>query len=198
MSLTAHRVFAAFLLVFAGAAYQLSDKQTDGPGLRLERIAAAPYSDFSDVQFTAAGVGWGVGSERKLWRSEDGGVTWAEVNLPACGDSVPFIGSIRLWSPERGYIFYCGRVLLTSDAGRTWKRFPLPDMDALAGELDSVWVDSGLEEAWAGGSVWRNVTEYRGGPHWAYRDLTGSLQMSYPVLLHTKDGGVSWKRIGTM
>ncbi len=61
----------------------------------------------------------------KLWRSSDGGKTWAQLEWPENHN----IGKLLFLDSQRGYAIGWGpRVWRTADGGQSWQEMPLPPM----------------------------------------------------------------------
>jgi photosystem II stability/assembly factor-like uncharacterized protein len=125
-------------------------------------VTGAPDSlQFRDVHAhdarTAYLLAAGPGDMSRIYRTDDGGETWALqwTNPEPAG----FYDCVDFWTVDRGLVYGDAvdgqlRVLLTDDGGRTWRR--VPD-DALPAALpgEGGFAASGLcVEAKAGGRAW--------------------------------------------
>lgn len=115
-----------------------------------------------DVTFTKSGIGFASGSNI-LWRSDDGGSSWNEVQNFPYERPADWIRSIVFVNDNLG--FACadiGRIYRTKDGGENWERLNSPTQDPLF-EVDFVDEKNGL------------ITGFNG------------------VILRTIDGGDSWE-----
>lgn len=117
------------------------------------------------------GIVWASGHDGVVLRTEDGGVTWTRVDVPA-GDSLQY-RDVHAFSYSEAAILSAGtgpasRIYRTGDGGRTWELGYF--MEDAAGFLDCMdfWDDRGF----------------------AYGDEIDGI----PFILVTDDGGQSWSR----
>jgi len=145
----------------------------DGGQTWKEVIVPQTSAFVSDVYFSPAGVGWGVGfyehAGSLLLRSEDG-ITWTAQDYSASEGASLF--SIDFPSPDVGYAVGTGpgnpapHIIKTTDAGVTWKELEVPLETAFL--YDVLFLDD------LNGVVVGGFSEDSG------------------VILVTRDGGESW------
>ena len=107
---------------------------------RSWRFAASPTeATLTAVHFVGARLGWAVGHDATILRSEDGGDTWEQVHI-APDENAPLL-DVWFADAEHGLaVGAYGLALATADGGRTWNRIRLDDGDrhlnAIAGGRD--------------------------------------------------------------
>jgi photosystem II stability/assembly factor-like uncharacterized protein len=117
-------------------------------------------------------TGWLGGENATIYRTADGGRTWREERLATQSDmavsGISFIDENRGWTCgwPHGGVFY------TNDGGSTWHQQNLPEKNL---NLTSIHFIDG-NEGWAVGNC-----------------KIGNGKGFSGVILHTKDGGVSWQ-----
>lgn len=157
---------------------------------------------FLGVAMPAPKVIWAAGSNGKIIRSDDGGVSWAA--QPA--STVENLQGIAAWDVNRAVaVGGDGVALRSDDAGKTWSEVSVP-RSAVANKLLSVRAyENGV--AWAVGELGAvlRTTDY--GRSWtrslpekdqAWNDIAfagshGVLVGEFGQLLVTDDGGATWQ-----
>jgi photosystem II stability/assembly factor-like uncharacterized protein len=143
------------------------------------KVPGAETVDFRDIEAFDArtAVIMGIAGPARMFRTEDGGATWAEVYRNAAAgmflDAIGFSGPADGWAvgdPIGGRIF----LLTTSDGGRTWAEVPAERRPAAA-EGEGLFAASGTCLEAGGPSEVRFAT---GGP--------------VSRIFHTADGGRTW------
>ena len=133
--------------------------------------------------FLSPKVGWLRGSGEALFRTDDGGRTWAARAIPVkaelrdilfISESIGWIGAGE-WDIVRD--LPVGGLYRTEDGGDTWEQMTLPGPDTIIMSVNFVSEDEG----WAVGSVEETADK--------------SLRMSQEVALHTTDGGRTWDAV---
>lgn len=189
------------------------------PDLRPELTMSG---DVRGISVSPAGVLWLTTFMAEVYRSDDGGRTWAEVRLPSIkapdlswgGDH---LDQVTFFDATRGMISGSigknpTRILLTADGGATWKAVPLPieglfwvyDVQAtadghawLAGSSGDVLVTDDY------GQTWRVLAkpfsdEQRTMSVWFDSPLLGAAgSMKDGAVATTRDGGRTWSTFET-
>lgn len=87
-----------------------------------------------DVLFVDARHGWAVGNFGLFLETVDGGTTWTAVETPVVADDELTLHAItRLGNGDLLLVGERGRVIRSTDGGRTWKRWRAPDSLTLFG-----------------------------------------------------------------
>ena len=99
----------------------------NGYNVRVTKDGGKTWSEVSDINlssmhlgidFVDDKVGW-IASTKKCAKTEDGAITWTELELP---EDVKGIAAICLRTPEDGYLLANnGLFYTTADGGSTWK-----------------------------------------------------------------------------
>lgn len=179
----------------SGRSWQESSFHVSSPN------AKAPLQ-LNSVSFCNPQVGWAVGSNLIL-HTTDGGQTW---ETQRNGNSEEMLFGVACGSPERAWVVGVdGLILQTKDGGRSWERQSSGTTDALVrvrSFADGDWVVGGragkgiLLRASNDGTKWEQVplnsTE-------GLTDIYMSGQQGWLVgvngtILHTDDGGQTWKQ----
>ncbi|NPV69203.1 MAG: hypothetical protein HPY55_00975 [Firmicutes bacterium] len=149
------------------------------------------------------------GSTVTLYRSTDGGLTWARTGSSVAsylmGDIVvhPRTGALLLGSGCSGVESGAGRVKVSTDGGRTWNYGPVEGVLAFAASPDgSVVYSAGLQGIWStrdGGLTWAKLD-----PGIAPNPYVAPVLAAGSVLVLAEqggeaavsdDGGASWRRV---
>jgi photosystem II stability/assembly factor-like uncharacterized protein len=107
---------------------------------RSWRYAASPTeATLTAVYLVGDRLGWAVGHDATILRSEDGGNTWEQVHV-AADENAPLLD---VWFADAGHglaVGAYGLALATKDGGRTWNRLRLDagdrHLNAVAGRSD--------------------------------------------------------------
>jgi len=108
----------------------------------------------NDVTFVNADLGWAVGDQGTILRTEDGGKTWLAQSLPVPArlESVSFVDARNGWCAGgivHPYTLHTSAVLFrTQDGGRIWSQLNTPLMPGLK-QLQF----RDLRQGWAAGSA---------------------------------------------
>lgn len=188
-------------------------------GLTWHTVELAGAKPLTAVQFPTASVGYVAGDGGEVWKTTDGGATWAR-SVPGAADvmfeSLSFIDATHGWAcgPVGEEASHGGRCYATSDGGATWTDVtPDPQQPLLAcsfvagGEGWVLGEDGDIFHTTDGGATWaRQPTPL--GPNagllslrfvdaengWAVGSC-GPADLSekiWGVVLHTTDGGRTW------
>jgi photosystem II stability/assembly factor-like uncharacterized protein len=155
-----------------------------------------------DISFPDASRGWAIGGTG-VYATEDGGATWTEHAVSYGYDAaLSFADSFHGW-----IVGDDGRIVATSDGGRTWK----PQTSGTTLPLkDVTFVDETHGCAVGGADKPVVLTTSDGGLHWTSRDTSAMTSgrpfeaVSFPDASHgwavgdigigaTTDGGNTWK-----
>ena len=202
----------AFGLVAACAFVHVGAQE--GEGWRGARAGAAG-KDLNTVYFADTKRGWAAGDGGLVFRTEDGGRTWARQAVGATDQ----INDLYFRDKEDGYLLAGGRILKTGDSGRSWyesRNFRPADFGGGVPELYSVRFAS-KKKGWIVGSVSRRdvVTDSLvlftddAGASWRVQlvpsrdelihldfadEKRGWIVGDKGTILHTTDGGLNWSR----
>ncbi len=164
-----------------------------------------PLSDLKSVHFVNANIGWVVGDGAVIFKTTDGGVSWAQQNSgkPSWSflQSVYFIDAQIGWAV--GYPWDdIGPVIRTTDGGATWT----PAVTKLEKNLYDVWFVN-TQTGWAAGDNGAIFKTLDGGLTWNAQQSgtterlnsiffvdaeTGWITGSQGVILKTTNGGTTW------
>jgi len=121
-----------------------------------------------------------------LWNTEDGGKTWEEVDISEADSPIDNPTHPGFYAFSFEHVILCGAlgvILETKDAGYTWeaRQVPFEGKDYRIG-LKAIHFAPDGKNGWAVGREGEAITGH------------GSTQFKKQVILHTKDGGLTWER----
>lgn len=144
--------------------------RTDNGGEHWGVHGAPDAKRLDSVSFVDTEVGWAVGVDGVILKSEDGGRNWFRQNS---GISNRRLTHVQFLDRSHGWVTMLREpsLLITSDGGSTWEKQPIVVMEDPDDEVD---VDDGMSTIFM-------LDENLG---WAHG--------TDEVLLHTRDGGRTW------
>jgi photosystem II stability/assembly factor-like uncharacterized protein len=145
----------------------------DPPGFTTQpggfALQAGPVRGSGSNLFVPAYTSAGGVARQYVYRSTDGGATWAYAATPPNqGDTVAFVSATR-WLQ----IIEPGQSMETTDAGKTWHAYPSDYAQAAPIAPQVVFGDPLVGYATVRGAILRTTD---GGLHWAYIDTPGTQQ----------------------
>lgn len=190
---------------------QRSFDETD-PDLALAMQDPVLY----DVQFLNEQTGWVVGEFGRIYRTDDGGQSWAEQQNTLMSEAtgivdpmdIPTFFGVQVVNAREIYVAGLeGRVGRTQDGGTTWAFEPMKLEFPIADPLyESYIAPDGA--GWAVGAAGEVVTRPAGETEWRRAELgnlytwiraidfadpqKGWMVGGYGTILRTEDGGKSW------
>jgi photosystem II stability/assembly factor-like uncharacterized protein len=125
----------------------------------------------SSIYFKDAKSGWAVGFAGQILRSGDGGLTWKAADSPVHG----WLTSIAFDRANRGWITYDDGLLMSDDAGTTWKPVSVNGrffLSRLLNMNDSLWAlgQSTILRLEGTGTTWQRIESLV--PNGAMREAT--------------------------
>ncbi len=157
-----------------------------------------PYAYLSDVTFRDAAVGLIVGEDGVIYRTTDGGDSWAPV---ASGTIAP-LRAVAFGTGGRAYAAGFGIVLRSADDGATWSVADAGDiqyLDVVAKGPDRAWVVGAggvIRATTTGGASWFSQTSGTANDLDGVFFLTPSMGWiagTNATLRRTEDGGATWE-----
>lgn len=149
-------------------------------------VTVLPWQDdatLHDLQFVGSRIGYACGDQGMVWRTEDGGTTWAPCPTPGS----PMLRTITFLTAKHGWVAGTrwqpytrlaeGVLFATSDGGTTWQEIApqqLPGIvyirffsqeEGVAVTHPSAAVSSGLYRTTDGGMTWQPL-QGEGGVGW--------------------------------
>ncbi len=162
---------------------------------------------FTDVTVAEGDTLFAIGSPSGIFRSDDAGVSWTQQQVPA--PRPRNLNRVAFVDANHGWIAATGVILHTEDGGATWIAQQVPESFEM-GAVVFVDQKNGMASGgcWVSGSLIARTTD--GGANWriVYRDPRRSSsvtiwagfdperwlgQSSSVVLLHTDNGGTTWR-----
>ena len=185
--------------------------RTDNGGEKWS-IYETGYNVFYDICFVDSSRGWAVGLNGVIYHTTDGGVSWKQQPSGTTRTliSVVFIDSLTGWVAAGS-----SEILHTINGGQNWESQIIQPNKWLS---EIYFIDSKI--GWAVGSHGNIIQTTDGGRNWNVRHLGVEYEGDYdlssvcfvdslkgwivgygpkgeyeygPVILHTKDGGNSWR-----
>lgn len=187
--------------VFVGGATGLF-KSTDG-GANFSPAAFSALTSVNDLWIinssTMVAVGSIIGNSEMILKTENGGASWAIVNVNNAGNWPRELTSVHFPTASIGYTTGTnGRILKTVDGGNSWITLSIPTIE----ELQSVFfVNSFIGFVVSETSIWKTTN---GGGSWTSTSFNKSLRgitftsadvgfvVGDNMILKTTNQGVSW------
>ncbi len=180
---------------------------SDDSGLKWKQARVPVRALLTAVHMHDARLGWAVGHDALILRTEDGGATWSVAHY-APEEERPLLD---VWFRDERYGFAVGAYgyfLATSDGGRTWKPRTIDKDDfhlnaivpAGAGRLFIAGEAGAIYRSDDGGSTWRKLSSPYAGSWFSALalDADGLLLMGLRGSMYrSDDGGESWTRVPT-
>lgn len=150
--------------------------------------AGATWTSVPDFQGTYVAVdfagasGWAAAVYGTLYRTVDGGLNWAGLQLPGLS---PTVRDLDFWNPSIGYAVGAnGYAARSGDGGLTWQMLPTPDATDQLTALDLV----GPDELWVATASGKTLYSATGGQNWAVMDAGPAGFGSYSALAASPAG----------
>ncbi len=161
-------------------------RTVDGQQWQAMQVPDADKIDFRDIQAfdanSAVVMGAGPGAASRIYRTDDGGVTWKLILTNPVPEG--FWDAIAFWDKDKGILFGdpvkgSFQVYMTNDGGRSWQEIASKGIEAMPNE--GAFAASGTCLAVAGSS-----------DAWI---ATGGSATSR--VFHSPDGGKTWRASST-
>lgn len=184
---------AVFVFIIGFEAHSQSDwKQT-----------LATTDSLNDVRFVNADTGWVVGNSGRIMHTMDGGKNWHTQNSTTSYNlrSIFFVNDSTGWIAGNGNV-----VIRTKDGGNTWHQLTAYEDVAI---LSIIFVDSlhgwylarpsstpqksFVRTTSDGGVTWTQQAELPHASGIFFSDINNGWATGQDEVLHTSDGGKSWK-----
>lgn len=146
-------------------------RTVDGKAWQAMQVPEADKIDFRDIQAfdakTAVVMGAGPGAASRIYRTTDGGATWALVTTNGVAEG--FWDAMAFWDKDNGILFGdpvkgSFQVYTTADGGRSWQEVASKGIEAMPNEgafaaSGTCLTVAGTKEAWiaTGGSATSRV-----------------------------------------
>ena len=194
---------------YDGVVYKTFDRGATWQSIGYPNLPGEFY--ISDVKFIDRNLGYVTGSRpgigQGLFRTTDGGATWAALTNPNGGYSLDFIDANHGWD-----VFVGGLGYRTTDGGATWTQMILPNQgfSPSISKIDFINANVG----WAVG--WRGYAAHTidGGITWQLQNIAtiddqilglyvlsttevfavGAPSGGSPSLYHTSNAGATWQK----
>jgi photosystem II stability/assembly factor-like uncharacterized protein len=148
----------------------------DGEPARETRVVESLF----DAKLLDGGLGWVVGAFGAIFKTKDGGQTWASQKTP----TLDYLYGVDFSSPDRGVVVgKSGTILTTEDGGATWvARASNTDRNLFGVSYASP------DEVWAVGDWGAIVHSADGGKTWTDRSLSDDIVLTSVDFLDEKHG----------
>jgi photosystem II stability/assembly factor-like uncharacterized protein len=179
------------LCLFTGGAVATAQE-----GHRESRVV----ENLFDAKLLDGGLGWVVGAFGAIYKTTDGGKTWAPQKTP----TLDYLYAVDFDTPQRGVVVgKSGTILTTEDGGTTWVLRP----SGTDRNLFSVSYASG-DSVWAVGDWGAIVHSADGGKTWTDRSLEDDIVLTavdfvdenhglaageFGTVRYTRDGGKTFE-----
>ncbi|MEW6195041.1 MAG: YCF48-related protein [Bacteroidota bacterium] len=177
-------------------------KRTYDEGKRWYGVVGLEQNFFYDIYFLNEKNGWACSDNKYIYRTTNGGYTWAKINIPA------YVGKTLHFADERiGYVFAYNDLYKTTDDGNTWENvFTSVKLFYDACFIDkTIWIVGGqitgsnvLAKSTDGGITWEEIIMNIRGKLYSlffFDDDTGWAYGSNGKIIKSTDGGRSWKEL---
>ncbi len=179
---------------------------TDNGG-SWQQAAVPTRAALTGVYFFDANLGWAVGHDSAILRTEDGGATWELINW-APEDEAPFF-DVWFADADNGVaIGAYGTYYATTDGGDTWDFVSVEDTDwhlhKIARAADGrLYIAAEAGYAYRsddGGETWEELPSDYEGSYFGVLPLEGDTVLIYGLrghLFRSEDAGETWEEIET-
>jgi len=185
--------------------YQNNLYQTTDGGVTLKQRTDFPGDRPSSVYFLDSLTGF-VGANEKIFKTNDGGISWQEKNIFGI-DSLLFAGEfIRLFfiSDSIGWALNYGYVIKTTDGGENWNS--QLNVSGLTGihfsDSFNGWITPGVKpfKTTNGGKTWIEQTNFPENSMYDvfFNDSLNSFISKSNELYQTLDGGINWTLVSNV
>jgi len=176
-------------------------------GKHWMRAESPTESTLTGVTLHESGLGWAVGHDAVILRTEDGGETWATVHA-APEEERPLL-DVWFENAEHGVaIGAYGYVLQTTDGGETWHTHTIADTDRHLNHITAapsghiyVAAESGkVFRSDDGATTWSELAPPYAGSFFGTLPVDGEHVYVYGLrghLFYTDDAGASWQALDT-
>ena len=183
-------------------------------GVDLEATLALVDPVLYDIHFLDEQTGWMAGEFGKIYHSTDGGVTWQEQQGTLLGQAgiddalnLPAWFGIRFLNANEGMtVGLEGKMAHTTDGGQTWNfvaeeasLFSTDPLFALSFHNGAGWITGGSgrvlqlrEGKWRPAQLGRPIVTWLRAIDF-FDDNNGWIVGGYGIILHTVDGGKTWR-----
>jgi photosystem II stability/assembly factor-like uncharacterized protein len=182
--------------------------RTNTLGLSWSPVPLPAQPQIWDIHFVDASVGFCVGSDGAIFKTTDGGETWA---LKPSGTEQN-LARIQFPTPQVGYITpkgYSWAILKTTDGGETWNTLPIQPIEGLS-NLDALyftdantgylggWYLSAFMKTENGGQTWSDMSENQTEQVYSIDFVNESIGYAVGwngMLQRTDDAGTTWQAL---
>jgi photosystem II stability/assembly factor-like uncharacterized protein len=128
-----------------------------------------------------------------IWRSEDEGITWKEVQIQ--GDELFGSGALLHYLQNGTVLLHTGALYRSDDSGITWKKISCTDVGiirSIVKKTDGTLMLFGSEASWYSGYEPPPRTLIGIAPQWYREGAQGAVAMSTAWRICSKDNGLTW------
>lgn len=184
--------------------------RTNDGGLSWTKVDIPALSEVSAVQFADSQTGWAGGTTGEIYRTTDGGQTWAKrkATLNYEIHQIQFVDSLNGWAVGNRYVSSQKRMVAlfrSADGGENWEELSNVDADSKGSVFSMFFLDkrngwgidgwqSKLIRTQDGGQSW-TIQEFDRNRGWNavfFVDALNGWAVGHGIV-HTSDGGVTWK-----
>ncbi len=143
---------------------------TDNGGKTWSERLKTPMGSgtLNGISFTRRAIGWAVGDNGQIWKTEETGKSWKSASRDECGGYTFFVNKEIGWLHGSGSRHICR----TDDGGHTWTK-----QEVGIGVWGLFFTDAST--GWAVGTI-------------KERNQQNKLEKVYGVIRYTNDGGKTW------
>jgi photosystem II stability/assembly factor-like uncharacterized protein len=182
--------------------------RSNAPNLSWSPVPLPAERQIWDIHFVDDLRGFCVGSEGAIFKTTDGGETWA---LKPSGTEQN-LARIQFPTPQVGYITpkgYSWAILKTTDGGETWNTLPIQPIEGLS-NLDALyftdentgylggWYLSAFMKTENGGQTWSDMSENQTEQVYSIDFVNESIGYAVGwngMLRRTADAGATWQAL---
>lgn len=184
--------------------------RTNDGGSSWSKVEIPGLSEVTAVYFVDSQTGWAGGPNGQIYRSVDGGQKWAKRKAPVNYEvrQIQFVDSLNGWAVGYRYVSSQKRMVAlfrSADGGENWEQLSNVDADSKDSVFSMFFLNH--RDGW-GTDGWQSklIRTQDGGQSWTIQEFDSNRGWNAVFfvdalngwavgrgIVHTSDGGVTWK-----